>query len=48
MIAYQFVLTVYGYINLVKSLKEKQQVDGMDFDYPPVQFLFPHIMKRWL
>ena len=41
MIAYQFILTVYGYINLVKSLKEKKQVDGMDFDYPTCSILIP-------
>jgi cellulose synthase/poly-beta-1,6-N-acetylglucosamine synthase-like glycosyltransferase len=41
MIAYQFVLTVYGYINLVKSLQEKKQVDEMDFDYPTCSILIP-------
>jgi cellulose synthase/poly-beta-1,6-N-acetylglucosamine synthase-like glycosyltransferase len=41
MIAYQFVLTVYGYINLVKSLKEKKQVNEMDFDYPSCSILIP-------
>jgi cellulose synthase/poly-beta-1,6-N-acetylglucosamine synthase-like glycosyltransferase len=41
MIAYQFVLTVYGYINLVKSLKEKSLVDGMEFDYPTCSILIP-------
>jgi cellulose synthase/poly-beta-1,6-N-acetylglucosamine synthase-like glycosyltransferase len=41
MIAYQFILTVYGYINLVKSLKEKKQVDGMDFNYPTCSILIP-------
>jgi cellulose synthase/poly-beta-1,6-N-acetylglucosamine synthase-like glycosyltransferase len=41
MIAYQFVLTVYGFINLVKSLKEKKQVNEMDFDYPSCSILIP-------
>lgn len=41
MIAYQFVLTVYGYINLVKSLEEKKQVNKMDFDYPSCSILIP-------
>lgn len=41
MIAYQFVLTVYGYINMVKSLKEKKQIDTMDFDYPTCSILIP-------
>jgi cellulose synthase/poly-beta-1,6-N-acetylglucosamine synthase-like glycosyltransferase len=41
MIAYQFILTVYGYINLVKSLKEKKHVNEMDFDYPSCSILIP-------
>jgi cellulose synthase/poly-beta-1,6-N-acetylglucosamine synthase-like glycosyltransferase len=41
MIAYQFVLTVYGYINLVKSLKEKKEIEGMEFDYPTCSILIP-------
>jgi cellulose synthase/poly-beta-1,6-N-acetylglucosamine synthase-like glycosyltransferase len=41
MIAYQFVLTVYGYINFVKSLKEKKQVNEMDFDFPSCSILIP-------
>ena len=41
MIAYQFILTVYGYINLVKSLEEKKQVNKMDFDYPSCSILIP-------
>ena len=41
MIAYQFVLTVYGYINLVKSLEEKRHVNEMDFDYPTCSILIP-------
>src|ERR1039457_1932671 len=41
MIAYQFVLTVYGYINLVKSLEEKKHVNEMEFDYPTCSILIP-------
>jgi cellulose synthase/poly-beta-1,6-N-acetylglucosamine synthase-like glycosyltransferase len=41
MIAYQFILTVYGYVNLVKSLKEKKLVDGMEFDFPTCSILIP-------
>lgn len=41
MIAYQFVLTVYGYVNFVKSLKEKKYVNEIDFDYPTCSILIP-------
>ncbi len=41
MIAYQFVLTVYGYINIVKSMEEKKQVNEMEFDYPTCSILIP-------
>ncbi|MDR3665963.1 MAG: glycosyltransferase [Ignavibacteriaceae bacterium] len=41
MIAYQFVLTVYGYVNFVKSLKEKKYVNETDFDYPTCSILIP-------
>ena len=41
MIAYQFMLTVFGYINFIKSLKEKKQVDLTDFNYPSCSILIP-------
>ncbi|MDP4172849.1 MAG: glycosyltransferase [Bacteroidota bacterium] len=41
MIAYQFILTVYGYINYLKSLKEKQEVDKTDYDLPSCSILIP-------
>ncbi len=41
MIAYQFALTVYGYINFIKSMKEKKEVDEMNFDYPTCSILIP-------
>ncbi|MCL4551714.1 MAG: glycosyltransferase family 2 protein [Bacteroidetes bacterium] len=41
MIAYQFALTVYGYINFIKSMKEKKDVDEMNFDYPTCSILIP-------
>jgi len=41
MIAYQFILTVFGYINFIKSLKERKEVDGMTFDYPTCSLLIP-------
>ncbi len=41
MIAYQFVLTVFGYINYVKSLGRKRVIDGMTFEYPSCTILIP-------
>jgi cellulose synthase/poly-beta-1,6-N-acetylglucosamine synthase-like glycosyltransferase len=41
MIAYQFVLTCFGYWNFMKSLREKQAVDGMPIDYPGCTILIP-------
>jgi cellulose synthase/poly-beta-1,6-N-acetylglucosamine synthase-like glycosyltransferase len=41
MIAYQFILTVFGYINFIKSLKERKEIDGMTFDYPTCSLLIP-------
>lgn len=41
MIAYQFILTVFGYINFLRSLREKKEIDGMTFDYPSCSILIP-------
>jgi cellulose synthase/poly-beta-1,6-N-acetylglucosamine synthase-like glycosyltransferase len=41
MIAYQFVLTVFGYINYVKSLNRKLAIDRTTFDYPSCTILIP-------
>lgn len=41
MIGYQFILTVYGYINYVKSMKEKKVMDSTDFDLPTCSVLIP-------
>ena len=41
MIAYQFVLTVYGFINYVRSMKERNEVDGRTFDFPTCAILIP-------
>lgn len=41
MIAYQFVLTVFGFINYVKSMKEQKKVDGETFDFPTCAVLIP-------
>jgi cellulose synthase/poly-beta-1,6-N-acetylglucosamine synthase-like glycosyltransferase len=40
-IAYQFVLTVYGYLNYVRSMKEKRELDNQSFDYPSCSILIP-------
>ncbi len=40
-IAYQFILTVFGYINYVRSMKEKREVDNRSFDYPTCSILIP-------
>jgi cellulose synthase/poly-beta-1,6-N-acetylglucosamine synthase-like glycosyltransferase len=40
-IAYQFILTVYGYINYVRSMKEKLELDDRSFDYPSCSILIP-------
>ncbi|HTY01273.1 MAG TPA: glycosyltransferase [Bacteroidota bacterium] len=41
MIAYQFVLTCFGYFNFIKSLREKRSVDRMTFEYPSCTILIP-------
>ncbi|HTY58713.1 MAG TPA: glycosyltransferase, partial [Bacteroidota bacterium] len=41
MIAYQFVLTVFGYFNYVKSLNRKLAIDRTTFDYPTCTVLIP-------
>jgi cellulose synthase/poly-beta-1,6-N-acetylglucosamine synthase-like glycosyltransferase len=41
MIAYQFVLTVFGYINYVKSLRGKLAIDRKSFAYPSCTVLIP-------
>ena len=41
MIGYQFLLTVFGYINFLRSAREKKDVDGMSFDYPTCTILIP-------
>jgi cellulose synthase/poly-beta-1,6-N-acetylglucosamine synthase-like glycosyltransferase len=40
-IAYQFILTVFGYINYVHSIKEKRELDNRSFDYPSCSILIP-------
>jgi cellulose synthase/poly-beta-1,6-N-acetylglucosamine synthase-like glycosyltransferase len=41
MIAYQFVLTVFGYINYVRSLRQKRVIDGKQFEYPSCTIMIP-------
>ena len=33
MIGYQFIFSVYGYINFIKSMKEKKMVDQQTYDF---------------
>ena len=40
-IAYQFILTIFGYVNYVKAMKEKKQIDKQSFDYPSCSILIP-------
>ena len=41
MIAYQFVLTAYGYTNYMKSIKEKKKIDNAEIEYPTCTILIP-------
>ena len=42
MIAYQFIFSIYGYINYVKSLIEKKKIDEQEYtDFPSCTILIP-------
>ena len=41
MIGYQFLLTVFGYINFIRSAREQRDVDAMTLDYPTCTILIP-------
>ncbi|MDP4207429.1 MAG: glycosyltransferase [Bacteroidota bacterium] len=41
MIGYQFIFSVYGYINFIKSMKEKKEVDQQSYDFPTCTILIP-------
>jgi cellulose synthase/poly-beta-1,6-N-acetylglucosamine synthase-like glycosyltransferase len=41
MIAYQFILTVFGYFNYLKSLKQKAAIDAANITYPTCSILIP-------
>lgn len=41
MIGYQFIFSVYGYINFIKSIKEKKIVDKNQYEFPTCSILIP-------
>ena len=41
MIFYQFLFSIYGYINFIKSMKEKKEVDKQSYDFPTCTILIP-------
>ena len=41
MIAYQFALTVFGYINFIKSFRERRAVDAGEYDLPTCTIMIP-------
>ena len=41
MIAYQYLLTCFGYANYLQSLKEQRRIDGTEFNYPSCAILIP-------
>jgi cellulose synthase/poly-beta-1,6-N-acetylglucosamine synthase-like glycosyltransferase len=41
MIAYQFALTLFGYINYLKSFREKKLIDASQFDFPSCTIMIP-------
>jgi len=41
MIGYQFIFSVYGYINFIKSMKERKHVDQQTYDFPSCTILIP-------
>jgi cellulose synthase/poly-beta-1,6-N-acetylglucosamine synthase-like glycosyltransferase len=41
MIAYQFALTLFGYINYLKSFREKKSVDASQFEFPSCTIMIP-------
>jgi len=41
MIAYQFALTVFGYVNYVRSIREKQMIDRQIIKFPSCTILIP-------
>jgi cellulose synthase/poly-beta-1,6-N-acetylglucosamine synthase-like glycosyltransferase len=41
MIGYQFLFSIFGYINFIRSMKEKQIVDKTQFEFPSCTILIP-------
>ena len=41
MIGYQFIFSIYGYINFIKSMKERKMVDKQSYDFPSCTILIP-------
>src|ERR1035437_10085536 len=41
MIGYQFIFSIYGYINFIKSMKERKMVDKQTYDFPSCTILIP-------
>ena len=41
MIAYQFALTIFGYINYLKSFRERKAVDATQYDFPTCTIMIP-------
>jgi cellulose synthase/poly-beta-1,6-N-acetylglucosamine synthase-like glycosyltransferase len=41
MIGYQFIFSIYGYINFIKSMKEKRKVDKNTYEFPSCTILIP-------
>jgi len=41
MIAYQFMLTLFGYINFHRSVREKNEVDALALDLPTCTIIIP-------
>jgi cellulose synthase/poly-beta-1,6-N-acetylglucosamine synthase-like glycosyltransferase len=41
MIAYQFALTLFGYINYLKSFREQKSVDATEYDFPTCTIMIP-------
>jgi cellulose synthase/poly-beta-1,6-N-acetylglucosamine synthase-like glycosyltransferase len=41
MIAYQFILTVFGYVNYLRSFRERRETDSSQFNFPSCTVLIP-------
>jgi cellulose synthase/poly-beta-1,6-N-acetylglucosamine synthase-like glycosyltransferase len=41
MIGYQFIFSIFGFVNFIRSMKEKLSVDKKQFDFPSCTILIP-------